>query len=188
MSPEALAIRGATPSDAQAVAAIFNQGIAERVATFETREQTPGRVANLLEARRISLVAEVGGTVAGFAWIGPYDDAHDYYDDIGEATVYVERGARRTGVGRALIEARAGAAGAGLVVLPELVISGYPPEDLLLKAHFLDGCRAALDDLAARVAGIVALIGFPERDLAVHNSLAVVAGGRVEAVYRKALL
>jgi NAD+ synthase (glutamine-hydrolysing) len=83
---------------------------------------------------------------------------------------------------------RARDAGAGLVVLPELAISGYPPEDLLLKPHFLDACRAALDDLARGVHGIVAIVGFPERDLAVHNSAAVIADGTVHAVYRKTLL
>ena len=84
--------------------------------------------------------------------------------------------------------ARAREAGAGLVVLPELVISGYPPEDLLLRPDFLDACRAALDELAREVEGIVAVLGFPERDLAVHNSAAVIADGAVQAVYRKALL
>jgi NAD+ synthase (glutamine-hydrolysing) len=84
--------------------------------------------------------------------------------------------------------AQARDAGAGLVVLPELVISGYPPEDLLLRHDFLDACRAALDELAREVDGIVAVLGFPERDLAVHNSGAVIAGGAVQAVYRKALL
>jgi NAD+ synthase (glutamine-hydrolysing) len=83
---------------------------------------------------------------------------------------------------------RARAAGAGLVVLPELAISGYPPEDLLLKAHFLDVVGDALEELAAGIDGIVAVVGFPERDVAIHNSAAVIAEGRVQAVYRKALL
>jgi NAD+ synthase (glutamine-hydrolysing) len=83
---------------------------------------------------------------------------------------------------------RAQEAGASLVVFPELAITGYPPEDLLLKPHFLDAARAALDDLASGVEGIVAVVGFPERALAVHNSAAVLADGRVAAVYRKILL
>src|SRR6266487_2530330 len=83
---------------------------------------------------------------------------------------------------------RAREARAGLVVLPELTLSGYPPEDLLLKSHFLDAVGAALDELAAKVEGIVAVVGFPERDLAVHNSAAVLADRRVAAVYRKVLL
>ena len=94
------------------------------------------------------------------------------------------------GNARAALEwiGRARDAGAGPVVLPELAISGYPPEDLLLKAHFLQACREALDRLASEVDGIVAVVGFPETDLAVHNSAAVIADRAVAAVYRKCLL
>ena len=59
--------------------------------------------------------------------------------------------------------ARARHAGAALVVFPELTLTGYPPEDLLLKTHFLDATGAALEELAAGIHGIVALVGFPER-------------------------
>jgi NAD+ synthase (glutamine-hydrolysing) len=83
---------------------------------------------------------------------------------------------------------RAREARAGVVVLPELVLSGYPPEDLLLKSSFLDAVGAALDRLAEEVEGIVAIVGFPERDLAVHNSAAVIADGRIAGIYRKILL
>ena len=60
----------------------------------------------------------------------------------------------------ALAEARA--AGAQLAVFPELTVTGYPPEDLLLKSHFLRDARAAVDRLAAAAADIVAIVGFPE--------------------------
>jgi len=80
---------------------------------------------------------------------------------------------------------RAREAGAEIVVFPELAISGYPPEDLLLKEHFLLGCREALTAAAAEADGIVALIGFPERADDVYNALAVCAGGAVRAIYRK---
>src|SRR5215210_286346 len=80
---------------------------------------------------------------------------------------------------------RAKQAGAAVVVLPELALTGYPPEDLLLKTHFLDSAGAALERLAAEVHGIVALVGFPERADDVYNSAAVLADGRVAAVYRK---
>ena len=83
---------------------------------------------------------------------------------------------------------RAKAAGAGVVVFPEQTIGGYPAEDLWLKEHFLAAGRRALDELAAGVQGIVALIGFAEHDGAIHNSLAVVGDGAVQAVYRKMLL
>src|SRR3954464_472225 len=75
--------------------------------------------------------------------------------------------------------------GASLVVFPELALTGYPPEDLLLKTHFLDAARAALDSLAASTHGIVAMVGFPERAGDVYNSAAVLADGQVAAIYRK---
>ena len=83
---------------------------------------------------------------------------------------------------------RAQDAGAGVVLFPEQALGGYPAEDLWMKDHFLDAGRRALAELAADVSGIVALIGFAERDAAVHNSLAVAADGRVQAIYRKMLL
>jgi NAD+ synthase (glutamine-hydrolysing) len=81
------------------------------------------------------------------------------------------------------------AAGAQLAVLPELVVTGYPPEDLLLKEHFLADARAAVDRLAAAVGDdLVAVVGFPERDVDVFNAAAVLAGGSVAATYRKIYL
>jgi NAD+ synthase (glutamine-hydrolysing) len=78
--------------------------------------------------------------------------------------------------------------GAQLVLFPELALTGYPPEDLLLKEHFLRDARAALDRIAAQTEGIVALVGFPERGDDVHNALAVLADGDVRAIYRKVYL
>jgi NAD+ synthase (glutamine-hydrolysing) len=77
-------------------------------------------------------------------------------------------------------------AGASLVVTPELSLCGYPPEDLLLRPAFLDACAAALAALAAEITDVVAIVGFPERrDGARHNAVAVLRGGRIEAIYRK---
>jgi NAD+ synthase (glutamine-hydrolysing) len=76
-------------------------------------------------------------------------------------------------------------AGAQLALFPELSITGYPPEDLLLKEHFLTDARAALDRVAGDAEGIVALVGFPERADDVYNSAAVLADGAVRAIYRK---
>ncbi|HUP19631.1 MAG TPA: NAD+ synthase [Gemmatimonadota bacterium] len=75
-----------------------------------------------------------------------------------------------------------------LVAFPELAISGYPPEDLLLKPSFLADCRAALEDLAAGVGEEVVLVGFPERDADVYNAAAVIRHGEVRHVYRKRYL
>jgi NAD+ synthase (glutamine-hydrolysing) len=78
--------------------------------------------------------------------------------------------------------------GAQLVVFPELALTGYPPEDLLLKTHFVDAAGAALEELAAETEDIVALVGFPERRDDVYNSCGVLADGRVQAIYRKMYL
>ena len=75
--------------------------------------------------------------------------------------------------------------GAQLVVFPELALTGYPPEDLLLKTHFMADAAAALEELATTTRGIVALVGFPELADHVYNSAAVLADGEVAAVYRK---
>ena len=83
---------------------------------------------------------------------------------------------------------RARDAGAELVLFPELALTGYPPEDLLLKEHFLQATAEALAALAPGAEGIVALVGFPERTDDVHNALAVLCGGELRAVYRKSVL
>ncbi len=77
---------------------------------------------------------------------------------------------------------------ADLVLFPELALTGYPPEDLLLKEHFLADAAQALQGLAAEATGIVAVVGFPERADDVYNALAVLHEGAVHAVYRKVYL
>lgn len=85
---------------------------------------------------------------------------------------------------RALLrEARAG--GADLLVCPELALSGYPPEDLLLRPSFLAACQAALDELAAETDGVAALVGFPHSEGVVYNAAALLREGRVAQVAHK---
>ena len=84
--------------------------------------------------------------------------------------------------------ARAAQSSAQLVVFPELVIPGYPPEDLLLKPHFLEANARAVQEIAAGVHGPVVLVGYAEAEPAVSNALAVIADGAVQGVYRKNLL
>ncbi len=80
----------------------------------------------------------------------------------------------------------AGKAGAELVLFGELALTGYPPEDLLLREHFLADTRAALTELARVTHGAVAIVGFPEHaDGHVYNAAAVLADGAVQAIYRK---
>ena len=83
---------------------------------------------------------------------------------------------------------RAREAGVALVVLPELAVTGYPPEDLLLKPHFLEAAERAVAEIAAGAEGIVALVGAPYRDPGLHNGLHVLAGGEIAARYAKVLL
>jgi len=80
------------------------------------------------------------------------------------------------------------AEGADLVVFPELAVTGYPPEDLLLRPGFLRAAREALEDIAAETHDVVALVGTPwlERDLA--NACAVCGRGEILGVYRKQFL
>ena len=84
---------------------------------------------------------------------------------------------------------RAAEAGAQLVLFPELVLTGYPPEDLLLKPHFLRAAQEELEAIAAEVSGVTAVIGFAERSGGgLHNAAAVVADCEPRGVYRKMLL
>ena len=83
---------------------------------------------------------------------------------------------------------RARDAEADLAVFPELAVTGYPPEDLLLRPAFVRAAREATEEIARSTEGIVALVGAPwfDRDLA--NACAVCADGRIRAVYRKQFL
>jgi NAD+ synthase (glutamine-hydrolysing) len=80
------------------------------------------------------------------------------------------------------------AAGAQLVLFPELAVTGYPPEDLLLKEHFLRDARTSLERIAAQTREIVAVVGFPELSADAYNAAAVLAEGRVQALQRKIYL
>ena len=83
---------------------------------------------------------------------------------------------------------RAAEAGADLVAFPELVISGYPPEDLLLKPRFVTDDLAVLQRFAAQTGECVAIVGFVEHDGDLFNAAALCARGAIVGVYRKRLL
>ena len=75
---------------------------------------------------------------------------------------------------------------ADLVVFPELTLSGYPPEDLLLRPQFLADCAQALKVVAAGATGIIAVVGWPEAaGTGVYNAVSILRKGSVEATYRK---
>ena len=84
--------------------------------------------------------------------------------------------------------ADAARARADVTLVPELAITGYPPEDLLLRPSFAARARAEIDAIAAEVTHGVAILGFPDWNADCYNAAAVVADGRVQAVYRKRFL
>jgi L-amino acid N-acyltransferase YncA len=102
MSP----IRPATAQDADAIARIYNQGIAERSSTFETEPRSASDIGDwLATAERLPvLVAAADGEVSGWARILAYSD-RAAYAGVGEVSVYVDAAARGRGLGRALLEA-----------------------------------------------------------------------------------
>ena len=83
---------------------------------------------------------------------------------------------------------RAVDAQADIVTFPELALTGYPPEDLLLKPQFIDANLAALDQLVARTAGITAVIGFVDRKDDIFNAAAVAHDRKLLMVYHKMYL
>lgn len=82
----------------------------------------------------------------------------------------------------------AGAAGADVVVFPELAITGYPPEDLLLKPGFIADNLAAVNAVASATGGCTAVVGFVDEQLDLYNAAAVCAGGKIRGIYHKQLL
>src|SRR5437764_15362111 len=74
--------------------------------------------------------------------------------------------------------------GADIVLFPELAVTGYPPEDLLLRPGFIAAADESLREIARRTRGIVALVGVPRFDRDLFNVCAVCTGGEVRALYR----
>jgi phosphinothricin acetyltransferase len=92
--------RRATPADAEAIAAIYNEGIADGIATFETRLRTAEDVARWFGGRfPVVVVEDPSGTVIAFASTSEYR-ARECYAGVAEFSVYVARTARRRGAGR----------------------------------------------------------------------------------------
>jgi NAD+ synthase (glutamine-hydrolysing) len=83
---------------------------------------------------------------------------------------------------------QARAAGAEIVVFPELALTGYPPEDLLLKPRFISDNLAHLATLAPRCAGITAIVGFVDANIDIYNAAAIIHEGKVAGIYHKRFL
>lgn len=137
-----LNIRDARPADAAAICLIYNQGIEDRVATLETELRTPEERRAWMAARTPRypvLVAEAGGGGHVVAWASLNAfSARRAYDTVADLSIYVERGWRGKGVGRALLAetlARARRLGYHKVVLAALA-SNAPGEALYTRSGF----------------------------------------------------
>jgi L-amino acid N-acyltransferase YncA len=155
----ALSVRPARREDAPAIAEIYNQGIEDRIATFETEPRTAADIASWFDhAYAIVSVVDSAGEVAGYAVAHPYAD-RCCYCGIGEFSVYVRRSHRGRGVGRVAMEALIDAAReAGLWKL----LSRVFPEN-----------RASLS--------LMARMGF--RDLGTHEK-----HGKLDGVWRDTVI
>lgn len=101
--------RPARPEDAAAIAHVYNEGIADRVATFETRLRSAADICAWFDGRHPIVVVENGGAVIAFAATSTYRP-RDCYAGIAEFSVYVERDERGRGAGRLAMEALLAAA------------------------------------------------------------------------------
>jgi L-amino acid N-acyltransferase YncA len=95
--------RPATQQDAAAICSIYNEGIADRVATFETAFRTPADIAPWFDGTHPVVVVEDGGEVVAFAATFPYR-ARPCYAGVAEFSVYVKRAARGRGAGKLALE------------------------------------------------------------------------------------
>jgi L-amino acid N-acyltransferase YncA len=144
--------RAATQADAAAIAAIYNEGIDDRVATFETRLRTPEDVHSWLDGRHPVVVVENDGRIVAFAATSTYRPRH-CYSGIAEFSVYTARAARGRGYGRQALEqlfAEAQRAGFWKLV-SRVFVENAASRELLKKTGFrevgiyerhaqLDGC------------------------------------------------
>jgi L-amino acid N-acyltransferase YncA len=130
--------RPAVPADAAAIAAIYNQGIAERAATFETRPRHAQEITAWLGTRYPVIAVEDDGRVVGFAASSAYRPARDCYSGVAEFSVYVASSSRRRGAGgvamAALIES---AERAGMwKLLSRVFVENYASRELLRGLGF----------------------------------------------------
>jgi L-amino acid N-acyltransferase YncA len=99
-------IRDATGADVDAICAIHNQGIADRIATLDTTLRTPTATRAWLDARgprHPVIVADVDGAIVGWASLNRFNPRPSY-DFVADFSVYIERGWRGKGIGRQLLE------------------------------------------------------------------------------------
>lgn len=125
-SAPAIRIRDAVSRDAPALAMIYNQGIADRLATLETEERTVEERRNWLLSRgprHPVIVAEADGCVVGFGSLNVFNP-RQAYDHVVDFSLYVERSWRGKGVGGRLLEALV--ARARCIGFHKMVLSAFP--------------------------------------------------------------
>src|SRR5215471_11753476 len=83
---------------------------------------------------------------------------------------------------------RARDADADIVTFPELALTGYPPEDLLLKPQFIDANLAALEKIVTKTRDIAAIVGFVDRQNDIYNAAAIIQNGKLITAYHKIYL
>lgn len=129
--------RPATPQDAETIVHIYNQGIEERIATFETRSRTTEDVEGWFGGAHPTVVVEDAGSVVAFATTSAYSP-RECYAGISEFSVYTARDARGLGAGRMAMQALIQAADrAGFHKLVSRVfVENAPSRRLLLSLGF----------------------------------------------------
>jgi len=129
--------RAARPGDAEAIARIYNEGIEERIATFETRPRAAEEIRGWLDGTHPIVVVEDGGTVVSFANASAYSP-RECYSGVAEFSVYTAREARGRGAGRHAMEALIFASEeAGFWKLTSRVfVENEPSRELLLSLGF----------------------------------------------------
>ena len=129
-----LRARPATPADAEQIAQIYNQGIEDRVATFETTPRSAEDIRAWFDDQHPIVVVEQGSTIVGFASTSAYRP-RACYAGIAEFSVYVARAARGRGAGRLAMEALLAAAEqAGFWKLLSRVFVENAPSRRLLRS------------------------------------------------------
>jgi L-amino acid N-acyltransferase YncA len=129
--------RAAIPDDAAAIARIYNDGIADRIATFETRPRTPADIAGWFDGVHPIVVVEGDGAVVAFAATSAYRP-REAYAGVAEFSVYVARDRRRSGAGRAAMVALIAAAEAAgfWKLLSRVFVENAPSRALLASVGF----------------------------------------------------
>jgi phosphinothricin acetyltransferase len=131
-------VRPATPADAGAITRIYNEGILDRVGTFETRERTTDDVAGWFDGRHpIVVVESAAGDIVAFASTSTYRP-RDCYAGVAEFSVYVGREGRGRGAGRIAMEALIDAARAAgfWKLLSRVFVENEASRGLLAKVGF----------------------------------------------------